>query len=275
MNSNFLRTINYQELGHKVRYYLTRNHYSTLLIHVGLMLFVLALFIYIFFYIYLPTTTNHNITIRVPDINKMKIEEVEKFLADRDLRYEVADTSYNPNYPPLSVLQQNPEPNSAVKINRKIYITINAATPPKTRIPQIIDFPYNSATTQLKNVKLEIGKKEYVSNPLRNVVLKIVVNGTEYTKKDLEKGVYISQGTPVDLYIATGNKDNSFSMPNMIGRLGEDAKIELEGNGLSVDIHYQKAEGKEIGTVISQKPAYGRKVIAGETVELWLVEAYD
>lgn len=272
---NRIDNIDFKEIKHKAHYYLTRNHYSTLLIHLGLMGFFVAFILYTFFYMYLPSTTNHDITIRVPDLNKMKIEEVEKFLETRDLRYEVADTSYNPEYPPLTVLQQNPITNSAVKIHRKIYLTINSETPPKTRIPQIVDFPYTSATTQLENVKLKVGKKEYVTNNATNTILKISIKGKEYTKADLEKGVYVPQGSPIDLVIASGSNNDGFTMPNMITRFGEDAKLELEGNGLTVEIHEQKAEGKEAGTVLSQKPSAGTKVVVGQTVELWVVPFYE
>lgn len=270
-----INNIDFKEIKHKVHYYLTRNHYSTLLIHLGLMATLVAFILYAFFYMYLPSTTNHDTTITVPDLNKMKIEEVTSFLEKRDLRYEIADTSYNPDYPPLTVLQQNPAKNSTVKINRKIYLTINSETPPKTRIPQIIDFPYTSAHTQLKNVKLKMGKPEYVTNSARNVVLKIAVAGKEYTKADLEKGVYIPQGTEVTLFIASGSVNDDFKIGNYIGQYGEDVKLELEGNGLDVEVHYQKEEGKEVGTIISQKPSAGSKVIVGQTIELWIVAAYD
>ena len=272
---NFTDNANFKEIKHKTHYYLTRNHYSTLLIHLGLMALLVAFILYVFFYMYLPSTTNHNTTIKVPDLNKMKIEEVESFLEKRDLRYEIADTSYNPDYPPLTVLQQNPAVNSTVKINRKIYLTINSETPPKTRIPQIIDFPYTSAHTQLENVKLKIGEKEYVTNNARNVVLKVAVKEKEYTKVDLEKGIYVPQGTPIKLFIASGSNNDGFQMPNMIGRFGEDAKLELEGNGLDVEITDQRAEGKEAGRVISQKPSVGSRVVVGQKIELWVASSYE
>ncbi|WP_338761164.1 PASTA domain-containing protein [Bernardetia sp. ABR2-2B] len=272
---NRIDNLNFKEIKHKVHYYLTRNHYSTLLIHLGLMGILGAIILYVFFYIYLPSTTNHDTTITVPDLNKMKIEEVQSFLEKRDLRYEIADTSYNPKYPPLSVLQQNPAKNSTVKINRKIYLTINSETPPKTRIPQIIDFPYTSATTQLENVKLKIGEKEFVKNSAKNVVLEIAVKDKKYTKADLEKGVYIPQGTPVKLFIAEGRSNDGFKIDNFIGQSGEDAKLVMEGSGLDVEVHYKKVEGKDIGIVISQKPSAGSRVIVGQKVELWIAAAYD
>jgi beta-lactam-binding protein with PASTA domain len=272
---NRIDTINFKEIKHKAHYYLTRNHYSTLLIHLGLMGILITFILYSFFYIYLPSTTNHDIKITVPDLNKETIERVAEILETRDLRYEIADTSYNPNYPPLTVLEQNPKPTFLVKIHRKIYLTINSATPPDTRIPQIIDLPYTSAMTQLKNVKLKVGKKDYVTNNAVNTILKISVQGKEYTKADLDKGIYAPQGSLIDLVIASGSNNDGFSMLNMIGKYGEDAKLELEGNGLEVEIHYQKAEGKEAGIIISQKPSAGSKVVVGQRVEFWVVASYD
>jgi beta-lactam-binding protein with PASTA domain len=272
---NRIDTINFKEIKLKAHYYLTRNHYSTLLIHLSLMGLLIAFILYTFFYIYLPSTTNHDITIHVPDLNGRTIKKVAEILETRDLRYEIADTSYNPDYPPLTVLQQNPATNAPVKIHRKIYLTINSETPPKTRIPQIVDFPYTSAHTQLKNVKLKIGEKEYVTNNAKNVVLEIAVNGKKYSKADLEKGVYVPQGTPIKLFIASGSNNDGFSMLNMIGHFGEDARLELEGNGLEVEIHDQKAEGKEAGIIISQKPSAGSKVVVGQRVEFWVVASYD
>jgi len=275
MDTNFFKNIDVKEIKHKAHYYLTRNHYSTLLIHLGLMAMLIVCILYTFFYIYLPSTTNHDIKITVPNLKKMKIEEVDNFLKEKDLRYEVADTSYDPKYPPLTVIQQNPKNNSLVKIHRKIYLTINAETPPNTRIPQIIDSPYTSAHTQLKNVRLKMGKPEYVTNSARNVVLKIAVNGKEYTKADLEKGVYIPQGTEVTLFIASGSNNDGFKIGNYINQHGEDVKLELEGNGITVVIHNQKAEGKEVGTIITQRPSAGSKIVVGQTVEFWIAAAYD
>jgi len=120
-----------------------------------------------------------------------------------------------------------------------------------------------------------MGKPEYVTNSARNVVLKIAVNGKEYTKADLEKGVYIPQGTEVTLFIASGSNNDGFKIGNYINQHGEDVKLELEGNGITVVIHNQKAEGKEVGTIISQKPSAGSKIVVGQTVEFWIAAAYD
>ena len=86
-----------------------------------LMVVFITTIIFIFFKIYFPIKTNHGDTISVPNLIGMELSEVEEFLADRDLRYEVLfDSSYSSMHPPFTVLQQNPSENDKVKENRKI-----------------------------------------------------------------------------------------------------------------------------------------------------------
>ena len=97
------------------------------------------LFFFIF-YIYFPFITNHGETITVPNLVGMEIKDLDEFLSDRDLRYEILeDSSYSSEYPPYTVLQQNPSENDKVKENRKIYLTLNSSIPPKIKMPKIIN----------------------------------------------------------------------------------------------------------------------------------------
>src|SRR6187431_2764250 len=98
----------------------------TLAASIGTILFLSI----IYFYIYLPATTNHGESITVPDLLGMKIEEIEKFLTDHDLRYEVSDSAYSADYDPLTVLQQFPKAGAKVKENRMILVSVNRITPP-------------------------------------------------------------------------------------------------------------------------------------------------
>ena len=79
--------------------------------------------IFFIFYIYFPIKTNHGDTITVPNLVGMELNEIDEFLSDRDLRYEILeDSSYSSEYPPYTILQQNPSENEKVKENRKIYL---------------------------------------------------------------------------------------------------------------------------------------------------------
>ena len=101
---------------------------------------IIFLIFFFTFKIYFPISTNHGESISVPNLIGMEIDELDDFLEDRDLRYEILDdSSFSSEIPPLSVLQQNPSENEKVKENRKIYITLNSKMPPKIKMPNLIN----------------------------------------------------------------------------------------------------------------------------------------
>src|SRR6185295_18060431 len=90
-----------------------------------------------YFYIYLPSTTNHGEEVTVPNLTGLNVVQLEAILAPFQLRYEVGDSSYSADHPPLTVLQQFPKPGHKVKENRKIYVSINRSSTPTLPVPNL------------------------------------------------------------------------------------------------------------------------------------------
>ena len=87
----------------------------------------------------LKIITNHNKNIKVPNLESFSLKDSELILKKNNLRFEVLDSSkYNPNYPPLSVIDQSPVYDDLVKKNRKIYLTLNPKSYRKIRVPDVI-----------------------------------------------------------------------------------------------------------------------------------------
>ncbi|HNI15217.1 MAG TPA: PASTA domain-containing protein, partial [Cyclobacteriaceae bacterium] len=107
----------------------------SILLAVGSLFIIMILY----FYVYLPQVTNHGETITVPNVVGMNYSELEDFLGNLDLRYEVGDSTYSGNYPPLTVLKQYPPAGAKVKENRMIDITLNQLMPPNVPVPNLID----------------------------------------------------------------------------------------------------------------------------------------
>ncbi|MCC5944433.1 MAG: PASTA domain-containing protein [Bernardetiaceae bacterium] len=258
-----------------LKYWLTRDHYSTLLIHIGLMAGLFMIVLCLFFYVYLPTTTHHGETIRVPNLEDMHINEIGDFLKNKDLRFEILDTGYQQEKKPFVVLKQTPEAASAVKIGRKIYITVNAADPPMIEIPDIISFSIRSGIQQLQTAKLS-PNTNYIKHSDKDVVLRIEVDGKDISKQALKDGYKVKQGTRIELFVGDGQRNNDFDMPNVIGRKFDEAEVYLNGIGLRLgQIHYEKAADKQPGTVLTQRPGPGRRVAPGTSIELWVTPYYD
>ena len=154
------------------------NEFKYVLKNLMIMIGGVSSIIFFIFYIYFPIKTNHGDTITVPNLIGIELNEIDEFLSDRDLRYEILDdSSYSSEYPPYTILQQNPSENEKVKENRKIYLTLNSSIPPKIKMPKIINGSVKNAQLILRSYDLKLGDITYVPDMARNAVLKIFING--------------------------------------------------------------------------------------------------
>jgi beta-lactam-binding protein with PASTA domain len=252
---------------------LKENQVSYFLLHL-LIIFVLGVSLLLgFFYVYLPLSTHHGETITVPDLEGMSMDEVEKFLKDRDLRYIVTDSSYNPRFPAFTVLKQEPQKNAKVKINRRIHLTVNSGTPPMERVPNIIDNSIRQADQILESYGFKRGEITYVPDDISNTVLRIFANGKELTKEELAKGVMLPKGTRIDMEVGDGLGNTEFDLPNLTGKPLAEVELYLRGVGLGIgSIIYEQTPGVSDGAVIRQKPVYtpGKKIKVGDVIDLWV-----
>ncbi len=245
-----------------------------------------SLIIFFLFYIYFPIKTNHGDTITVPNLIGMELKDIDEFLSDRDLRYEILDdSSYSSEYPPYSILQQNPSENEKVKENRKIYLTLNSSIPPKIKMPKIINGSVKNAQLILKSYDLKLGEITYVPDMARNAVLKMFIEGDSVSENDL-----VLKGSIVDLEVGNGLGNQIFETPDLINLDLEEARFTIIGSGLRLgNIIYQDSgyynnkildeEGNEIfekvwvnpGKVFRQSPIKSTKVKIGRRINLWIV----
>ena len=251
-----------------------------------LMIGGVSLIIFFLFYIYFPIKTNHGDTITVPNLIGMELKDIDEFLSDRDLRYEILDdSSYSSEYPPYSILQQNPSENEKVKENRKIYLTLNSSIPPKIKMPKIINGSVKNAQLILKSYDLKLGEITYVPDMARNAVLKMFIEGDSVSENDL-----VLKGSIVDLEVGNGLGNQIFDTPDLINLDLEEARFTIIGSGLRLgNIIYQDSgyynnkildeEGNEIfekfwvepGNVYKQYPEKSTQVKIGRRVNLWIV----
>jgi eukaryotic-like serine/threonine-protein kinase len=222
----------------------------------------------IYFYIYLPATTNHGESVTVPDLTGMKIEDLEKFLTDHDLSFEVSDSAYSAEYPPLTVLQQFPKAGSQVKENRKILIAINRTTPPSVPVPDLINGSRINAEVVLKSNELKRGRIILDPSPFLNLV-----TGMRYLGKPIEAGVRVPKGAAIDLIVGDGNGAADFKIGDLVGDSYQRALFKLEGWNLRLgDIEIP--EGVDTTgiepIVYKQYPEPGDSVRVGDPIDLWI-----
>ncbi|UOG76471.1 PASTA domain-containing protein [Hymenobacter tibetensis] len=228
-----------------------------------------AALVFGFFFVYLPLTTNHGETIVVPKITGMNQADLDSYLDERNLRYFVDDSTYNPRVPPFQVLNQDPAPGERVKEDRKIYITVAMKNPPVIKMPTLTGGSEKNAQMILSSYGLTVGKLIKVPNLEQNMVLRQMVNG-----KEIAPGAPIAKGTSVDLEVGDGLGNQEFAVPNLLNMPADEATTLLVGQGLQLgETFYQEPqEGEVEGTVVKQRPvaAPDATIRMGQLVDIWV-----
>jgi beta-lactam-binding protein with PASTA domain len=244
------------------------NSRRDLLIHLGIIGCLSAIILLSFFFVYLPWRTNHGESITVPDLKGRSAGELAAFLEEHDLRYEVQDSDYVSNMPPLSVKDQYPKAGSKVKEGRKIYVTVIARNPPMVAMPNLIDMSYRSAQTTLQSFGLEASEPIYKSNLCMNCVLAQQLEG-----KDIPVGTRIPKGTKITVVVGNGAGNTEGPVPDYLGLPLEEAKVAIKGANYELgSVIYDPNSDKTPGTVIRQNPpaVEGNKIREGQLVDLWV-----
>lgn len=240
-----------------------RNTLGGLLLHFIVATSTITLLGVLYFYAYLPNTTNHGETITVPNVEGLSIGELERFLVNRNLRYEINDSSYSAEYPPLTVLKQFPHAGSKVKEGRKIFISINRANPPTVPIPNLIDGSVVNADAVLRSNELRRGKIELVAGPFN------IVKEMKYKGQKLQAGDRVPKGAIIELVVMDGGTGGKLEIPTFVDLPYDEAEFMISGWNLNVGeiILLGDTVG---GVVLKQMPEAGENIKVGDAVDLWI-----
>ncbi|WP_396146400.1 PASTA domain-containing protein [Flavobacterium sp.] len=160
---------------------------------------IIAVLAYLFFH-WITFITNHGEEITVPNLAKLNPEQVEEKLDELDLDYQIIDTvDYQPQFPKLTVVQQEPTAGSKVKGGRTIYIKLNASTFKMVAVPDLIEKTYRQAVPTLKALGLQVGTIRYIPYIGKDMVREMWINGEK-----IESGKKVYKATKIDLVLGDG-----------------------------------------------------------------------
>ena len=160
---------------------------------------IIAAIAYLFFH-WITFTTNHGQEITVPNLTKLSAEQAEEKLSAIDLDYIILDTvDFRPDFPKLTIVEQEPKAGSKVKEGRKIYIKINASKYTMVSVPDLIEKTYRQAVPTLEAVGLLEGTISYRPYLGKDMVLEMRMNG-----KKLKAGEKVLKSSKIDLVLGDG-----------------------------------------------------------------------
>jgi len=187
---------------------------------------ILAIFIFLQL---LGLITRHGEYLTVPGVTNKKTEEAIKILEAKGFEVVIQDSVFIEDEQKGIVLKQLPEPNSTVKINRVVLLTVNRVTLPMVDMPSLQGKSLNYALQILKRSHLTLGDTTYKPDFMMGSVLEQHYNGNAITS-----GTKLTWGSKIDLVIGGGLADVRILVPDLEGKTYGEARLLLEQHGISV-----------------------------------------
>lgn len=219
----------------------------------------------------LNAITGHNKELIVPDITDMRVKDAEFEAHQAGMRTEVVDSVYVKRLKRGYVYKQNPAPGSKVKKGRRIMLTINAVTPKKVSMPNLVGYSMRQAKAELNTRGLVLGKLMYVSDMATNNVLRQMHGNME-----IEPGTPIESESVIDLVVGLNPDDNMTSVPDARGLKRNSAVDLIQENSLNIkkivyDKTVQTYEDSTKAFVWRQTPdPSGDPIVMGSDVSIYL-----
>ncbi len=231
--------------------------------------FILGVLIVYGMYAWMGKYTHHGESISVPDLRGMTLERLESFLENKSLRYQVIDSLFDGKKTAGIILEQDPAPESKVKENRTIYLTVNSATPPKVKMPDLIDVSYRQAEAILQTFGLKVGELIYEPDLAKNAVL-----NQRYKGSTIKPGVEINKGSTIDLVLGDGLGSTEVSVPDLNGLTRGEALFVLKGSGLNLGTaHYDPGTKDSTEALIYKQipePGSSSNLSQGDAIDIYL-----
>ena len=173
--------------------------------------------------------TKHGEYLTVPAVTGQKTTDAIKFLESKGFDVVIQDSIYTDTASMGVVLKQLPDPNSTVKVNRTVFLTINRLTLPLVEMPALEGKTLSFAMDVLNRSHLTLGDTVYKPHYMRGSVL-----AQSFKGKDIKSGSKIPWGSSIDLVIGAGLSEERIQVPSLIDLTLAEAKIVLDQNGLEI-----------------------------------------
>ncbi len=223
---------------------------------------------------YIKSYTNFvNKGVVVPSFYKIHMEDLDVFVSDKGLEYEIQDSVYLDDWPKGTVCWQYPRPTDStgtkVKPGRKILLSVVPLNPKMISVPKVVDMSKRMAETTLNalGIKTKISYQPAVEGV--GFVMKQLYEG-----KPIKPGTFLPKGARIELVVSQGKTGETTLMPNLIGLTISQARERLMNLPISLAPQCDDCQNEkdiERAIIISQVPEGGENAVvsAGTTVTVW------
>jgi serine/threonine-protein kinase len=186
--------------------------------------------------------------VRVPDLTNLTLEQAEKALTPLGLSLSRAGERFDPSVPRGFILAQDPSPETPVRGRKRVLVTLSLGEE-FSSVPSLFGESVRTAKYLLERAGLRMGA--ITRAPSEEVGDGLVV------ATDPPGESVLARDTPVALLVSTGEGEESFVMPDLLGREITGARRELEAAGFKV---FTPPAAPSHGTIVYQQPPAGSHI---------------
>lgn len=221
---------------------------------------------------FLDTYTKHDKFVEVPDFKGFHFSEIEDFISDKNLRFEITDSIFDPSHKGGIILEQLPHGGELVKSNRKVYLTMNSVVPPSIILPELRDITLRQVVSKIETYGLKVDSLIYKPAECDNCVIGVLFEGEEVLP-----GARIEKGKSISLIIGEGIGTLKVSVPALYQLHLDEVKKVLNTKGFNMgfpdyDSTILTLEDSMNAFVFQQNPSYDSnlKVRQGTAFDIFL-----
>lgn len=246
------------------------NLFLAFLLGIGLIFGILQL---------LGILTNHGEYLKVPSVVGMNTNRAIDMLEEKGFEVVIYDSVYTDTAKKGTVLKQIPDPNSTVKINRTVLLTVNRVTMPLIDMPSLNGKSLNFALEIMHRSHLVLGDTTFRADFMRGSILEQRFRGDI-----IQPGTKIPWGSTIDLVVGSGLSDQPIPVPELIGLSFDEVKVLLEQSGILLGATILDPDVTDTASAFIWKQIppslneVGEKLLIqpGQLMDLWLsVERKD
>lgn len=200
--------------------------------------------------------------VKVPDLYNKTLEEALVLAEEEGLKIDEAHIKYelSEDVEEGKIMEQKPGANTFVKKRKKISLVISqGATEGNIVMTRVIGEQIDDAEKLLKNMGLKV---KTIDREDENAEI------GEVMAQSPAKGVKMSEGSVVTLYVCTSHPAKPKQVPGVIGMSKSAAEAAIKNAGFKVGNVKKETSDKEIDTVINQDPSAGSESPAGTYIDI-------
>lgn len=192
-----------------------------------------------------------------PNLEGKSLPDARQILRGVGIRLEIGERAFSGAVKSGLIMEQEPAPGLKTRKGSSVRVTVSKG-PELIAVPDVVNETSEEASFILGQASLEIGE-------IQREFSDTVPQGTVISQSP-RAGKKVSKNTEVNLVVSKG--EEIISVPDLTGKLLNEATVELKQLSLQVDKSREYSEDVEKDRIIRQSPQPGMEIKKGVTVSL-------